>query len=61
MNLAPIDISLTEDNVIASLVNLSYTRSVAQYANKGESPTLVRYSDEELINELKYRLSLKKY
>lgn len=28
---------------------------------QGRIPTLVRYSDEELINELKYRLSLKKY
>ena len=27
---------------------------------QGRIPTLVRYSDEELINELKYRLSLKK-
>ena len=26
---------------------------------QGRIPTLVRYSDEELINELKYRLSLK--
>lgn len=25
---------------------------------QGRIPTLVRYSDEELINELKYRLSL---
>lgn len=26
---------------------------------QGRIPTLVRYSDEDLINELKYRLSLK--
>lgn len=27
---------------------------------QGRIPTLVKYSDEELINELKYRLNLKK-